>query len=132
MMESLLPEYAVFDEVRQAAGSSLPGIAPSNAYRCKDDKFVLIAGNGDSIFKRLMSVIGRDDLGQDPALESNDGRVKHVDAIDYAISQWTGKRSMDDVLEARHASQIPAGKISNVDDISADQPNQAPRHFDGR
>src|SRR3546814_5585704 len=87
MMESLLPEYAVFDEVRQAAGSSLPGIAPSNAYRCKDDKFVLIAGNGDSIFKRLMSVIGRDDLGQDPALESNDGRVKHVDAIDHAIDR---------------------------------------------
>src|SRR3546814_4157496 len=87
MMESLLPEYAVFDEVRQAAGSSLPGIAPSNAYRCKDDKFVLIAGNGDSIFKRLMSVIGRDDLGQDPALRSEEhtSELQSLMRISYAV-----------------------------------------------
>src|SRR3546814_7024420 len=98
MMETLLPEYSVFGEVRQAAGSSLPGIAPSNAYRCKGDKFVLIAGNGDSIFKRLMNVIGREDLAHDPALENNIGRVQQVDKIDGAISAWTVQHELDDVL----------------------------------
>ncbi|MGB6104727.1 MAG: CoA transferase [Pusillimonas sp.] len=120
MMESLLPEYSVFNEVRQAAGSSLPGIAPSNAYRCKDNKYVLIAGNGDSIFKRLMMVIGRDDLGNDPALENNVGRVKQVDMIDEAISQWTGRNLLDDVLAALNEHHIPAGKIYDVADIAAD------------
>ncbi|TEA70391.1 CaiB/BaiF CoA transferase family protein [Allopusillimonas ginsengisoli] len=125
MMESLLPEYAVFNEVRQAAGSSLPGIAPSNAYRCKGDKYVLIAGNGDSIFKRLMSVIGRDDLGNDPALENNVGRVAQVKMIDEAISQWTARHELDEVLDALNAKQIPAGKIYDVADIAADPHYQA-------
>jgi formyl-CoA transferase len=125
MMESLLPEYSVFNEVRQAAGSSLPGIAPSNAYRCKGDKYVLIAGNGDSIFKRLMSVIGRDDLGNDPALENNVGRVAQVEMIDTAISQWTAEHDLEDVLDALNARQIPAGRIYDVADIAADPHYQA-------
>lgn len=125
MMESLLPEYAVFGEVRQAAGSSLPGIAPSNAYRCRDNKYVLIAGNGDSIFKRLMAVIGRNDLGNDPALENNVGRVRQVDMIDAAISQWTGEHALDDVLAALNANHIPAGKIYDVADIADDPHYQA-------
>ena len=87
MMESLLPEYSVFGAVRQAAGSSLPGIAPSNAYRCRDGRFALIAGNGDSIFRRLMDVIGRPDLGDDLALAQNDGRVANVERIDAAIGE---------------------------------------------
>jgi formyl-CoA transferase len=120
MMESLLPEYAVFNEIRQPAGSSLPGIAPSNAYRCKDEKFVLIAGNGDSIFKRLMTLIGREDLGGDPTLESNDGRVRQVGRIDDAISRWTCERDLDEVLHALNEQRIPAGKIYDVADIATD------------
>jgi formyl-CoA transferase len=120
MMESLLPEYAVFNEVRQPAGSSLPGIAPSNAYRCKDGKFVLIAGNGDSIFKRLMTLIGREDLGRDPALESNDGRVPQVGRIDDAISAWAREHELDEVLQALNEQRIPAGKIYDVADIATD------------
>ena len=120
MMESLLPEYAVFDEVRQPAGSSLPGIAPSNAYRCADGKFVLIAGNGDSIFKRLMGVIGRDDLASDPALESNAGRVRQVERIDAAISEWTARHGLEAVLAALNTGRIPAGKIYDIADIVAD------------
>jgi formyl-CoA transferase len=88
-MESLLPEYSAFGAVREAAGSALPGIAPSNAYRCADGGYALIAGNGDSIFKRLMSTLGRDDLGNDPALADNAGRVKRVAEIDAAIGAWT-------------------------------------------
>jgi formyl-CoA transferase len=120
MMESLLPEYAVFNEIRQPAGSSLPGIAPSNAYRCKDEKFVLIAGNGDSIFKRLMTLMGREDLGGDPVLESNDGRVAQVGRIDDAISEWTRGRDLDEVLQALNEQRIPAGKIYDVADIATD------------
>ena len=83
-MESLLPEYSAFGAVREAAGSALPGIAPSNAYRCADG-YALVAGNGDSIFKRLMRCIGRADLADDPALANNTGRVAQVEMIDAAI-----------------------------------------------
>lgn len=120
MMESLLPEYSVFGEVREPAGSSLPGIAPSNAYRCGDNKYVLIAGNGDSIFKRLMGVIGRPDLAEAPELANNAGRVRHVEMLDAAISDWAGQHEQDVVLAALHAGQIPAGKIYDVADIAAD------------
>lgn len=125
MMESLLPEYSVFGEIRQPAGSSLPGIAPSNAYRCQDNKYVLIAGNGDSIFKRLMGVIGRPDLAEAPELADNAGRVKHVVMLDDAISQWTGQHPLDLVLERLNDGQIPAGKIYDVADIAADPHYQA-------
>jgi formyl-CoA transferase len=124
-MESLLPEYSAFGAVRQAAGSALPGIAPSNAYRCQGDAYVLIAGNGDSIFKRLMHTIGRDDLGQDPALKDNSGRVQGVEEIDAAIGAWTAKRDIVDVLRALDEAAVPAGRIYNVADIAADPHYQA-------
>ncbi|VVE22521.1 CaiB/BaiF CoA transferase family protein [Pandoraea anhela] len=120
VMESLLPEYSVSGEIRQAAGSSLPGIAPSNAYRCADGKYALISGNGDSIFKRLMRLIGRDDLGNDPALAQNDGRVAAVGLIDDAISAWTARQDLSHVLSAMAQEKIPAGKIYDVSDIAAD------------
>jgi formyl-CoA transferase len=120
MMESLLPEYAVFGTVRQPAGSSLPGIAPSNAYRCSDGKYALIAGNGDSIFRRLMGLIGRNDLADDPALARNDGRVQHVERIDSAIAEWARRQPLDDALAALNAARIPAGRIYDIADIAAD------------
>jgi formyl-CoA transferase len=120
MMESLLPEYSVFGAVRQPAGSSLPGIAPSNAYRCSDGKYALIAGNGDSIYRRLMDLIGRQDLANDPALAQNDGRVAQVERIDAAIGEWTARHPLDDVLAALNEARIPAGRIYDVADIAAD------------
>ncbi|TAL52181.1 CoA transferase [Pandoraea sp.] len=125
MMESLLPEYSVFGAVRQPAGSSLPGIAPSNAYRCKDGKYALIAGNGDSIYARLMALIGRRDLAEDPALARNDGRVKQVERIDAAIGEWAAEHSLDEVLQALTEARVPAGKIYDVADIAADPHYQA-------
>ena len=119
-MESLLPEYSAFGEVRQAAGSALPGIAPTNAYQCADGGYVLVAGNGDSIFKRLMTVIGRDDLGGDPQLENNDGRVKRVVELDQAIGQWAKTVSTTKALEALDAVAVPAGRIYTVADIAND------------
>jgi len=124
-MESLLPEYSEFGVVRQAAGSALPGIAPSNAYRCADGGYALIAGNGDSIFKRLMACMGREDLGQNPALADNAGRVQHITEIDAAIGQWTAQLSVAEVLQALDAAAVPAGRIYTVADIAADPHYQA-------
>jgi formyl-CoA transferase len=119
-MESLLPEYSAFGEVRQAAGSALPGIAPSNAYQCADGGYVLVAGNGDSIFKRLMKAIGREDLGTDSQLENNDGRVKRVAELDQAIGEWAKTVSTDKALEILDAVAVPVGRIYTVADIAND------------
>ena len=124
-MESLLPEYSAFGAVRGPAGSALPGIAPSNAYRCRDEGYALIAGNGDSIFKRLMKEIGRDDLAADPLLSDNAGRVARVDEIDAAIGQWAAQRSVDEVLAVLDQASVPAGRIYSVADIAADPHYQA-------
>jgi len=119
-MESLLPEHSAFGEVRQAAGSALPGIAPSNAYLCADGGYVLVAGNGDSIFKRLMKLIGRDDLGNDAELENNDGRVKRVVELDKAIGEWAKTLSTENALAALDSAAVPAGRIYTVADIAND------------
>ena len=119
VMESLIPEYSAFGAVREAAGSALPGIAPSNAYRCADG-YVLVAGNGDSIFKRLMDAVGRPDLGSAPDLGSNAGRVARVAELDAAIEAWTFPRTVDDVLTTLGAARVPAGKVYTAKDIAED------------
>jgi formyl-CoA transferase len=119
VMESLIPEYSAFGAVREAAGSALPGIAPSNAYRCIDG-YVLIAGNGDSIFKRLMQVISRDDLAADPELANNAGRVARVAELDAAIGVWTATRPVSEVLEVLGQAKVPAGKVYTAKDIVED------------
>ncbi len=118
-MESLLPEYSAFGVVREPAGSALPGIAPSNAYACLDGH-VLVAGNGDSIFRRLMTAIARDDMANDPQLAGNTGRVARVAEIDAAIGAWTASRSVAEVLDALTAAQVPAGRIYTAKDIAED------------
>jgi formyl-CoA transferase len=120
VMESLIPEYSAFGAVREPAGSALPGIAPSNAYRCGDDAVVLIAGNGDSIFKRLMSAVGRDDLGRDPALADNAGRVKRVAEIDAAIEAWTRTKPAAEVLSILGQAKVPAGRVYTAKEIAED------------
>ena len=119
VMESLVPEYSAFGAVREPAGTALPGIAPSNAYRCSDG-VVLVAGNGDSIFKRLMQTIGRDDLGNDPALADNAGRVARVEELDRAIAAWTVGRSVDEVLSQLGEARVPAGRVYTARDIVED------------
>ena len=119
VMESLIPEYSAFGAVRGPAGSALPGIAPSNAYPCADG-VVLIAGNGDSIFKRLMQVIGRDDLASDASLADNAGRVARVDEIDAAIGAWSASRSVEQVLAQLAEASVPAGRVYTAKDIVED------------
>jgi formyl-CoA transferase len=126
VMESLLPEYSAGGLVRGPAGSALPGIAPTNAYLCSDGGYALVAGNGDSIYKRLMTAIGRADLGNDPDLADNAGRVRRVDEIDAAIGEWTRTRTVAEVLAVLDAASVPAGRIYTVADIAAD-PHYAAR-----
>lgn len=125
MMESLVPEYDLLGHVRERSGGSLPGIAPSNTYPTLEGAFVVIAGNGDAIFKRLMTAIGRDDLGNDPRLASNDGRAAHAAELDGAIADWTRTRPIDAVVAALDAADVPNGRIYSVEDIVADPQYQA-------
>jgi len=120
VMESLLPEYSVQGFVRERSGSSLPGIAPSNTYRCGDGAFVAIAGNGDAIFRGLMVAIGRADLAGDADLARNEGRVRQVEHIDAAISDWSGRHTLAEVLDALDAASVPAGRIYTAADIASD------------
>ncbi|MFZ9185163.1 MAG: CaiB/BaiF CoA transferase family protein, partial [Polynucleobacter sp.] len=120
LTESLLPEYHVFGAIRQPAGGALPGIAPSNAYPCSDGQYVLIAANGDSLFKRLMELIGRADLANDPDLARNDGRAKRAEEIDQIIGEWSKQRILEDILSALQSIAVPAGRIYTAKDIAED------------
>src|SRR5689334_13427717 len=120
VMESMLPEFDRFGVVRERTGSILPGMAPTSAYRCADGSFVLIAANGDSIFRRLCQAMGRDDLAADPSLARNDGRAPRKQWLDGEIEAWTSTRSPQDVLAAMEAAEVPASKILTIRDIVAD------------
>ena len=120
LMESLVPEYDMLGHVRERSGGALPGIAPSNTYPTHDDSYIVIAGNSDPIFRRLMDVIGRSDLRDDAALERNDGRAAHCEMLDAAISAWTLQHTAAEVLEALEQAGVPAGRIYSVADIVAD------------
>ncbi|MEO8509197.1 MAG: CoA transferase [Betaproteobacteria bacterium] len=120
VMESLLPEFDAFGAVRERTGSILPGIAPTSAYRCNDGSYILIAGNGDSIFRRLCGAMGRDDLGNDPALAHNDGRAVRQAWLDEQIEAWTAQRSPEEALAAMQRAEVPASKIYTIRDIVAD------------
>jgi len=125
MMESMLPEYGMGGYVRERSGAALPGIVPSNTYPCRDGKYVVIGANADSIFKRMMRAIGRADLAEDPALASNDGRVKRTAELDQVIGEWTARNDLDTVLEVLDKAQVPSGRIYSIADIAADLHYQA-------
>ena len=127
-MESLLPEFDAHGYVRERTGSALPGIAPSNLYPCSDGSYVLIAGNVDSLYRRLMTAIGREDLRDDPALARNDGRAAQMARIDAAISAWTSQKTQPEVLAAMEQAEVPAGRIYSAADIAAD-PHYAARRM---
>jgi formyl-CoA transferase len=120
MMESTVPEYDRFGVVRSRTGGALPGIVPSNTYTCRDGAAIVIAGNGDAIFKRLMRAIDRADLADDPALARNDGRVRRAQEIDDAIQAWCGGHSIDEALATLAAADVPATKIYSVADMFND------------
>jgi len=120
MMESTLPEYGMFGVVRERTGSNLTGIVPSNTYISRDGEHVVIGANGDSIFKRLMSLIGRDDLANDQGLADNSGRAKRADELDAVIGEWAARHDADEMVSVLNDAQVPNGKIYSIADIVKD------------
>jgi len=120
LMEGIVPEYDRKGVVRQPSGSTLTGIVPTNTYPCADGKYVVIGGNGDSIYQRLMVAAGRADLAEDPRLASNPGRVTHQGEIDSAIEAWTRTLPMAEVLSALEGANVPGGPIYSVEDMATD------------
>jgi succinyl-CoA---D-citramalate CoA-transferase len=121
IMESLLPEYSLHGVVRGRTGSSLPGISPSNTYLCRDGSYVIIAANGDALFQRLMVAIDRADLGADPTLAQNDGRVARNDELDQAISEWTLRHDISEVIRRLELAEVPVGRSFTAADIVQDE-----------
>jgi len=120
MMEGALPEYDVFKELRERTGSNLTGIVPSNTYLTRDAQHVVIGANADSIFKRLMNVMERADLAEDPSLSDNAGRAKRADELDRAIGEWTARHDTEALLRILSDAQVPSGKIYSMADIARD------------
>jgi crotonobetainyl-CoA:carnitine CoA-transferase CaiB-like acyl-CoA transferase len=125
LLESVVPEYDGAGVIRQPSGSTLTGIVPTNTYLCRDGKYVIIGGNGDSIFRRLMRTAGRPDMADDPRLADNAGRVAHETEIDQAISTWTASLDAEEVLQRLEAAAVPAGPIYSVADMLRDPHFQA-------
>ena len=126
LLEGVVPEYDGAGVVREPSGSTLTGIVPTNTYRCSDGKFIIIGANGDSIFRRLCETMGRPEMGSDPRLENNAGRVQHEAEIDAVIEDWTGSMDASQALELLEKARVPSGPIYNVADMLADP------HFNAR
>ncbi|WP_174614509.1 CaiB/BaiF CoA transferase family protein [Virgibacillus ihumii] len=120
LMEGMLPEYDKFGTIRERTGTSLPGVAPSNTYQCGDGKYIVIGGNGDAIFKRLMNVVGRPDLAGVPQFSSNDGRARQADFLDDVIENWTKTVDYETAIKELDDASVPAGPIYNISDIVKD------------
>lgn len=125
LMESMVPEFDYYQHIRERTGSSLPGIVPSNTYKCKDEKYIVIGGNGDSIFKRLMKAIDREDVGLDPKFSTNDLRASQGEYLDGIITEWTLKQELQEAQEVLDEYDVPNGPIYNIEDIMNDVHYQA-------
>ena len=130
MMEGVLPEYDGTGLVREPSGSTVTGIVPTNTYRCRDGRFIVIGGNGDSIFKRLMHAIQRPDLAEDARLTDNQGRVEHEPMIDEALSEWSAQRESENALQRLDAADVPAGPVNSIADIANDEHFKARQAFE--
>ncbi len=120
LLEGIVPEFDGAGVVREPSGTTITGIVPTNTYLCKDGKHVVIGGNGDSIFKRLMTEAGRPDIAADPELEHNPGRVVHQERIDKALSEWCATHNSSDIIDKLEAVRVPVGPIYSVEDMLAD------------
>ena len=126
LLEAVIPEYHGADIIRQPSGTTVTGIVPTNTYRCKDDKCLVIGGNGDSIFVRLMQAVGRDDMAENKAYATNADRVRHEAQIDAVLKAWCASHSLQDALNILEAKRVPCGPVYNAEDMMNDQ------HFNAR
>ena len=125
MMESTLSEYDMFGHIRERTGPKLEGIAPTSTFPTRDNKFIIIGGNGDSIYKRLMQAAGRPDLAEDPGLANNQGRVEHEQLIDKAIEEWTLQHDYAELFDTLVQADVPCGPVYSIADIVKDPQYQA-------
>lgn len=130
LMEAVVPEYSGAGVIREPSGTTLTGIVPTNTYRCKGGKYVVIGGNGDSIFQRLVAGIGREDLSTDPRLATNAGRVEHEAEIDEVLAQWCMAHELPEILAVMEQQRVPAGPIYSVEDMFNDPHFQARGMFE--
>lgn len=130
LMEGVVPEFSGAGVVREPSGTTVTGIVPTNTYRCGDGKHVVIGGNGDSIFKRLMQAVGREDMAEDERLATNAGRVEHELEIDKVLACWCLENSSVQVLSVMDEYCVPAGPIYSVADMMADPHFQARGMFE--
>jgi crotonobetainyl-CoA:carnitine CoA-transferase CaiB-like acyl-CoA transferase len=126
LLEAVIPEYHGADIIRQPSGTTVTGIVPTNTYRCKDDKFLVIGGNGDSIFVRLMQAVGRNDMAENKAYASNADRVQHEAQIDAVLKDWCASHKLEDALNILESKRVPCGPVYNAKDMMNDQ------HFNER
>lgn len=125
MMEAVVPEYDRLGMIRGPSGTTITGVVPTNTYPCRDNRYIIIGGNGDSIFKRLMTAAGRPDMADDPELAHNSGRLTHQEKVDGAIADWTRTLTAAEVLETLEVARVPAGLIYSVEDMMSDPHYQA-------
>jgi crotonobetainyl-CoA:carnitine CoA-transferase CaiB-like acyl-CoA transferase len=130
LMEAIVPEFDGAGLIREPSGTTVTGIVPTNTYRCDDGRYVVIGGNGDSIFRRLMSAAGRSDMAEDPALADNAGRVRHQAEIDEALALWCAAHSAAHVIYTLEAARVPVGPIYNIAEMMADPHYQARGMFE--
>ena len=130
LMEAIVPEYDGAGAIREPSGTTITGIVPTNTYRCDDGKYVVIGGNGDSIFKRLMTAAGRSDMAENPAMAVNAGRVKHEPEIDEALASWCASHSSAHIIHTLEEARVPVGPIYNVEDMMSDPHYQARGMFE--
>jgi len=125
LMEAVVPEYDGAGVIREPSGSTVTGIVPTNTYKCSDEKFVVIGGNGDSIFKRLMIAAGHPEMAENPTMSDNAGRVKHEQEIDSAISAWCKQNKSKEIIQTLEENRVPVGPIYNIEDMMSDEHFQA-------
>lgn len=130
VLEGIVPEYDGAGVIREPSGTTITGIVPTNTYECNDGKHVVIGGNGDSIYKRLMIEAGRADMANDPELEHNQGRVKQQEAIDKALADWCAANSSKEIIDRLEAVRVPVGPIYSVEDMMQDPHYQARGMFE--
>ena len=129
LLEAVIPEYTGAGQLRQPSGTTVTGIVPTNTYLCKDGKHLIIGGNGDSIFKRLMRAVGREDMADDPALDDNQGRVRHEQSIDEALAHWCSTQTLETAIKTLETARVPVGPVYSAEDIVADPHYQAREAF---
>ena len=126
LMEGVVPEFSGAGVIRQASGTTVTGIVPTNTYTCADGKFVVIGGNGDSIYKRLMIAAGHPEMAENPAMANNEGRVEHEPEIDAALAGWCASHPAQHIIDTLESERVPVGLIYNVEDQMSDP------HFNAR